>query len=62
MVHMALRETRTFASGIVLLSYETARETPTTRYVDSFAWTKEQIDAGSRPRATRPGEPPETSL
>jgi len=42
-VHMGLRETRTFASGIVLLSYEPARETPTTRYVDSFAWTKEQI-------------------
>jgi class 3 adenylate cyclase len=42
-VHMGLRETRTFASGIVLLSYEPARGTPTTRYVDSFAWTKEQI-------------------
>ena len=42
-VHMRLRETRTFSSGIVLLSYEPARETPTTRYVDSFAWTKEQI-------------------
>jgi class 3 adenylate cyclase/dihydrofolate reductase len=42
-VHMRLRETRAFASGIVLLSYEPAREAPTTRHVDRFAWTKEQI-------------------
>jgi class 3 adenylate cyclase/dihydrofolate reductase len=42
-VHMRLRETRAFASGIVLLSYEPAREAPTSRHVDRFAWTKEQI-------------------
>jgi class 3 adenylate cyclase/dihydrofolate reductase len=41
--YLRLRETRAFASGIVLLSYEPARDEPTTPYVDSFAWTKEQI-------------------
>jgi class 3 adenylate cyclase len=41
--HMRLSETRAFASGVVLLSYEPARDEPTTQYVDAFAWTKEQI-------------------
>jgi class 3 adenylate cyclase/dihydrofolate reductase len=41
--HMRLHETRSFASGIVLLSYEPAQDEPTTPYVESFAWTKEQI-------------------
>jgi class 3 adenylate cyclase/dihydrofolate reductase len=41
--HMRLRETRAFASGIVLLSYESAHDEPTSPYVDAFAWTKEQI-------------------
>jgi class 3 adenylate cyclase/dihydrofolate reductase len=41
--HMRLRETRSFASGVVLLIYEPARERPTSKYVDAFAWTKEQI-------------------
>lgn len=42
-VHLRLRETRAFASGIVLLSYEPARRAPDSRYVEAFAWTKEQI-------------------
>jgi class 3 adenylate cyclase/dihydrofolate reductase len=41
--HMRLRETRSFASGVVLLSYEPAHAKPTSKYVESFAWTKEQI-------------------
>ena len=41
--HMRLRETRGFASGVVLLSYESARERPTTKYVETYAFTKEQI-------------------
>jgi hypothetical protein len=41
--YMRLRETRAFASGIVLLSYEPAGGEPTSPYVDAFAWTKEQI-------------------
>lgn len=41
--HMRLRETRSFASGVVLLSYESARKGPTSKYVDTFAWTKEQM-------------------
>ena len=44
-VHMRLRETRTFASGIVLLSYEPARETPTTA-----TWTRSR---GRRSRSAR---------
>jgi class 3 adenylate cyclase/dihydrofolate reductase len=41
--HMQLREMRSFASGIVLLSYEPARAQPTSKYVERFAWTNEQI-------------------
>lgn len=41
--HLRLRETRTFSSGVVLLSYELASAAPTSRYVDAFSWTSEQI-------------------
>lgn len=41
--HMHLREARTFSSGVVLLSYGSAERRPTSKYVDTFAWTKEQM-------------------
>jgi class 3 adenylate cyclase/dihydrofolate reductase len=39
--HMQLRDLRTFESGVVLLSYESVREAPTSTYVERFAWSKE---------------------
>ena len=39
--HMQLRDVRTFESGVVLLSYESVREGPTSAYVERFAWSKE---------------------
>jgi class 3 adenylate cyclase/dihydrofolate reductase len=39
--HLRLRETRTFASGVVLLTYESASSGPTSKYVETFAWSKE---------------------
>jgi class 3 adenylate cyclase/dihydrofolate reductase len=39
--HMQLRDLRTFESGVVLLSYESVREAPTSSYVERFAWSKE---------------------
>jgi len=39
--HMQLRDVRSFESGVVLLSYESARVEPTSKYVESFAWSKE---------------------
>jgi class 3 adenylate cyclase/dihydrofolate reductase len=39
--HMQLRDVRTFESGVVLLSYESVREGPTSTYVERFAWSKE---------------------
>jgi class 3 adenylate cyclase len=39
--HMRLQDVRTFESGVVLLSYESVREAPTSTYVERFAWSKE---------------------
>jgi class 3 adenylate cyclase/dihydrofolate reductase len=41
--HLRLVGTRTFSSGVVLLSYERAVEGPSSGYVETFAWTDEQI-------------------
>jgi class 3 adenylate cyclase/dihydrofolate reductase len=41
--HLRLVGSRTFASGVVLLTYEPSAEEPTSEYVDTFAWTDEQI-------------------
>jgi class 3 adenylate cyclase/dihydrofolate reductase len=40
---MRLMSTRTFSSGIVLLTYEPERELPTSEYVETYAWTNEQV-------------------
>jgi class 3 adenylate cyclase len=34
---------RTFASGVVLLTYQPEQEVPTSRFVDEFSWTQEQV-------------------
>ena len=41
--HLQLVGSRAFASGVVLLTYRPARESPTSEYVETFAWTEEQI-------------------
>jgi class 3 adenylate cyclase/dihydrofolate reductase len=41
--HLRLVDTRVFDSGVVLLTYEPSAEAPSGEYVESFAWTDEQI-------------------
>ncbi len=41
--HLRLVGSRTFDSGVVLLTYEPSTEGPSSEYVESFAWTDEQI-------------------
>ena len=41
--HLRLVGTRTFSSGIVLLTYQPAREVPTSPYTDDYSWTQEQV-------------------
>jgi class 3 adenylate cyclase/dihydrofolate reductase len=40
--YLSLAETRTFESGVTVLTYRPADRTPTSKYVESFAWTGEQ--------------------
>jgi class 3 adenylate cyclase/dihydrofolate reductase len=41
--HLRLVNARVFPTGIVLLTYQPESEAPTSRYVDAFAWTDEQV-------------------
>ncbi len=41
--HLRLTESRTFASGVVLLTYVPEAEAPTGPYVEEFRWTDEQV-------------------
>jgi class 3 adenylate cyclase len=41
--HLRLVNARVFPTGIVLLTYQPESEAPTSRYVDEFAWTDEQV-------------------
>jgi class 3 adenylate cyclase len=41
--HLRLVRSRTFGSGVVLLSYEPESDVPTSRYVDDYTWTQEQM-------------------
>jgi dihydrofolate reductase len=41
--HLRLVRSRTFGSGVVLLSYEPESEAPTSRYVEDYAWTEQQV-------------------
>ncbi len=40
---MRLVSSRSFSSGVVLLTYEPGDELPSSRYVDEFRWTQEQV-------------------
>jgi class 3 adenylate cyclase/dihydrofolate reductase len=42
-MHLELVDTRTFASGVTVLTYRPADRVPSSRYVDTFAWTQEQL-------------------
>jgi class 3 adenylate cyclase len=41
--HLQLVDTRTFESGVTVLTYRPADRVPSSRYVDTFAWTQEQL-------------------
>jgi class 3 adenylate cyclase/dihydrofolate reductase len=41
--HLRLIETRHFASGVVLLTYAPDPEVPTSRFVEEYQWTHEQL-------------------
>ena len=41
--HLRLMSSRTFASGVVLLTYQPEQEVPTSRFVEEFSWTQEQV-------------------
>lgn len=41
--HLRLVGARAFTSGVVLLTYEPAGEAPISDYVETYAWTEEQI-------------------
>jgi class 3 adenylate cyclase/dihydrofolate reductase len=41
--HLGLVGTRTFDSGVVLLTYQPQAEGPSSRYEAEFAWTQEQV-------------------
>lgn len=43
--HLRLVGSRTFSSGVVLLSYVREQEPPTGRYEQAFSWTPEQVRA-----------------
>jgi class 3 adenylate cyclase len=40
--HLSLADTRTFESGVTVVTYRPANRAPTSKYVESFAWTGEQ--------------------
>jgi class 3 adenylate cyclase len=41
--HLELVETRAFESGVTVLTYRPTAKSPTSEYVESFAWTGEQM-------------------
>ena len=41
--HLELVDTRTFESGVTVLTYRPADRVPSSKYVDTFAWTQEQL-------------------
>jgi class 3 adenylate cyclase/dihydrofolate reductase len=41
--HLQLVETRTFQSGVTVLTYRPGDRVPSSKYVETFAWTKEQL-------------------
>jgi class 3 adenylate cyclase/dihydrofolate reductase len=43
--HLRLVDTRTFKSGVTVLTYRPADQIPSSKYVDTFAWTREQMQS-----------------
>jgi class 3 adenylate cyclase len=43
--HLRLEDTLTFNSGVVVLTYRPADEAPSSKYVESYAWTTEQMQS-----------------
>jgi dihydrofolate reductase len=41
--HLELVDTRTFESGVTVLTYRPGDRAPSSRYVDTYAWTGEQM-------------------
>ncbi|HEY9378380.1 MAG TPA: dihydrofolate reductase family protein [Jiangellaceae bacterium] len=41
--HLQLVDTRTFQSGVTVLTYRPANRVPSSKYVETFAWTQEQM-------------------
>jgi class 3 adenylate cyclase/dihydrofolate reductase len=41
--HLQLVDSRTFESGVTVLAYRPADRVPSSRYVETFAWTQEQL-------------------
>jgi hypothetical protein len=41
--HVELVDTRTFESGVTVLTYRPAGRVPSSNYVETFAWTQEQL-------------------
>jgi class 3 adenylate cyclase/dihydrofolate reductase len=41
--HVQLVDTRTFESGVTVLTYRPADRVPSSKYVETFAWTQEQM-------------------
>jgi class 3 adenylate cyclase/dihydrofolate reductase len=51
--HFQLVGTRTFTSGVVLLTYEPRGEGPSSPYVETFAWTREQMQSWNAAQDTK---------
>jgi class 3 adenylate cyclase/dihydrofolate reductase len=43
--HLRLVSSRTFATGVVLLVYQPEQELPSSEYLETYAWTDEQIQS-----------------
>jgi class 3 adenylate cyclase len=41
--HLQLVDTRTFESGVTVLTYRPADRVPSSKYLETFAWTQEQL-------------------
>jgi class 3 adenylate cyclase/dihydrofolate reductase len=42
-MHLQLADTRTFASGVTVLTYRPADRVPSSRYMETYAWTQDQL-------------------
>jgi class 3 adenylate cyclase len=43
--HLRLVDSRTFTPGVTVLTYRPADQVPSSKYVDRFAWTREQMQS-----------------